>query len=302
MDEIKYHLSLFPPRLRSVLEAFQNWDTVCEIRLRPCAPLSLTDQRGNITLDENGHPCPLSKSVLCSSEDLSYLLGAFCEGSVYRYFDRLQNGFAVDDYGWRMGISTQTSKHGVFLPQKILGINLRIPRHVPFAAAPIVQRIREEGLFSLLIFSAPGEGKTTLLRSLATMLSLGDQRVPPLRVAVIDEKSELFPPQMKIKAGLLDVLPSYEKGEGITLATRLFSPQVILCDEVGNMNETEAILNAGSGGSYVMATAHARTLQEAKQLPYLARLMDSGRFRYGIFLKKEGEKSCRLAIQWELLT
>ena len=134
------------------------------------------------------------------------------------------------------------------------------------------------------------------------MLSLGDQGVPPLRVTVIDEKSELFPPQMKVKTGLLDVLPSYEKGEGITLATRLFSPQVILCDEVGNLNETEAILNAGSGGSYVMATAHARTLREAKQLPYLARLMDSGRFRYGVFLKKEGEKACRLTVHWETLT
>lgn len=302
MDEIKYHLSLFPPRLRSILESFRAWDQICEIRLRNGAPLSLTDQNGNVTLNDHGIPCSVTQGVTCTSEDLSYLLGAFCGGSVYRYFDRMKNGFVVDDYGWRMGISTLPEKSKVFLPQQILGINLRIPRQIPFAAEPVIRRIRKEGLFSLLIFSPPGEGKTTFLRSLAAMLSLGSSGLAAVKVAVVDEKSELFPPQMRIKAGLIDVLPSYEKGEGITLATKLFSPEVIACDEIGSMQETEAILNAGSGGCFVMATAHARDLREAKRLPHLAKLIDSGRFRYGLFLKKMGNEKVHLDLQWEDLS
>ena len=301
MDEIKYHLSLFPPRLRSILESFGDWERICEIRLRSGAPLSLTDQNGNLTLDEQGVPCSVSQGVLCTSEDLLYLLGSFCGGSVYRYFDSMKNGFVVDDYGWRMGISTLPKKSRIFIPQKILGINLRIPRQAPFAAEPIIHRIRKDGLFSLLIFSPPGEGKTTFLRSLASLLSLGSEGLSPIRVAVVDDKSELFPPQTKIKVGLLDVLPSYEKGEGITLATKLFSPQVILCDEIGSQQEAGALLNAGSGGCYVMATAHARDLREAKGLPYLAELIDSGRFRYGVFLKKSAGEKVRIDLRWEAL-
>ena len=52
----------------------------------------------------------VSQGVLCTSEDILYLLGNFCGGSVYRYFDRMKNGFVVDDYGWRMGIITLPEK------------------------------------------------------------------------------------------------------------------------------------------------------------------------------------------------
>ncbi len=301
MDEIKYHISLFPPRLQNVLRQFDRWDDISEIRLRRDAPLSLTDQKGNVTLNERGLACAVSEGICCHSDDLSYLLGAFCEGSVYRYFERLQNGYVVNDYGWRMGISTPKEKSSIFLPQEILGINLRIPRPLPFVAEPIVKRICEEGLFSLLIFSPPGEGKTTILRSLAAMLSLGSSKLPAFRVSVIDENGELFPPQMKMKTGLLDLIPSCPKGEGIAQATKLFSPQIILCDEICSLQDSAAVLNAGSGGCHIMATAHARTPEEAKRFPHLAQLMDSGRFRYAVFLRKVTEPICRIHVHWENL-
>lgn len=301
MDPIKYHLTLFPPRLRSILEAYPHWDRICEVRLRNGGPLSLTDHRGNILLNERGCPCSVSEAVICTSEELSYTLASFCGGSVYRFFDRLRDGFAVDDFGWRMGVCTDMEERGIFLPRRILGINLRIPRVSPLAALPIVKKMSSEGLFSLLIFSAPGEGKTTVLRSLASLLSLGWEDFAPIRVAVIDQRRELFPPHVKAKAGLLDVLPSCNKGEGISLATGLFSPQVILCDEIGSSGEADAVLNACSGGCYVVATAHAGTCAEARRSPYLQRLMESGKFRYGLFLKKEAGEEYRCQLQWERL-
>jgi stage III sporulation protein AA len=299
MDEIKYHLSLFPPRLKCILERFSAWEKIYEIRLRAEAPLSLTCHKGNLTVDENGKPCPLSRAVRCAEEELSYLLGAFCKGSVYRYFDRLQDGVAVDDYGWRLGVCTKVCEGAAFLPQRISGINLRIPRHVPLAATPIIEKIKKEGLFSLLIFSPPGEGKTTILRSLAALLSSGWRGLSPLRVAAIDRSGELFPKQMQTEAGLLDVLSDYEKNEGIELATRLLSPQIILCDEVGSSAEAEAILASCSGGCYVVATAHASSKDEARHTPYLAKLMDSGKFHYGLFLKKESGEQYRCRFSWE---
>ncbi len=299
MDTIKHHLALFPPRLRKILEAFPYWDNVCEIRLRCNAPLSLTSHQGNIMLNEQGEPCPISRGVICSEDELSSLVGAFCGGSVYRYFDRLKDSFAVDAHGWRMGICSLKSEDSIFIPSQLLGINLRIPRQIPFAAKPIIEKMEKEGLFSLLIFSPPGEGKTTLLRSLAVLLSTGYGCLKPIRVCAVDERGELFPQKMSIKTGLLDILPDYKKGEGISLATRLFSPQIICCDEIGSALEADAVLSACSGGCYVVATAHAESLQEAKITPYLARLMESGKFRYGLFLKKEAGQHYFCRLQWE---
>jgi len=298
METIKKHLALFPSRLRSVLEQFSHWETVCEIRLRLGAPLSLTSHNGNVMLNGKGRPCSVSEAVLCKENELFALLGAFCGGSVYRYFERLEQGFAVDEDGWRLGVSSLRSDGGVFLPNKIAGINLRIPVQAPLAAKPILDRMEAEGVRSLLICSAPGEGKTTLLRSLATMLSVGRKNFSPLRVAVIDERGELFPSQMCTERGLLDVLPFYEKGKGIELATRLFSPQVILCDEIGSETEAEAVLNACSGGCYVVATAHASSLQEAKETPYLRSLLKSGKFREGLFIRKTPAEFYKCSLEW----
>jgi stage III sporulation protein AA len=301
MDSINRHLSLFPTRLRNILKKYDHWDQICEIRLRMNAPLSLTSFQGNVTLNENGRECPLSHGITCEEDELSYLLGGFCGGSVYRYFERLKDGFAVDEDGWRMGICTPRTKESVFLPNQIFGINLRIPRQIPFAAKPIVEKMTSEGIFSLLVCSAPGEGKTTLLRSLGALLSLGGEGSPPLRVAVVDEREELFPSKMNVKTGLLDVLPAYEKSVGIQQATRLFSPQVILCDEIGSPEEAQAVLHACSGGCTVIASAHAATLSEAKRTPALAKLLESGKFRYAVFLEKIPGESYRSRFQWEKL-
>lgn len=299
MDKIRRHLALFPPRLRSILEKYDRWEYISEIRLRLNAPLSLTKFDGNVTLDPEGMACPLSSGVICREEELSDLLGAFCGGSVYRYFDRFKDGFAVDEDGWRLGICSQPATGSVFLPQRITGINLRIPRQVPFAAKPILKKMQAEGVFSLLVCSAPGEGKTTLLRSLGALLSLGNGSLSPLRVAVVDERGELFPPKMKIKTGLLDVLPFYEKSVGIEHATRLFSPQVILCDEIGSPGEADAVLNACSGGCTVVASAHAATLREARHSPALAKLMDSGKFQSLLFLTRLPGETYQCRFQWE---
>ncbi len=299
MDPVKRHLSLFPPRLRNTLQAFPHWESICEIRLRRDAALSLTSFKGNITINESGVPCPISRGMICRQEELSYLIGSFCGGSVYRYFDRLQDGFAVDQDGWRLGVCTQKSEGGFFLPDQILGINLRIPRQAPLAAKPIVEKMKEEGAFSLLICSPPGDGKTTMLRSLGAMLSLGDKSFSPLRVVAVDERGELYPANMKVNTGLLDVLPFHKKGEGIQLATRIFSPQIILCDEIGSMQEADAILCACSGGCSVIASAHAASMEEAKRTPVLAKLMDSGKFRYVLFLNKEDGEAYRCRLQWE---
>lgn len=299
MDKIKKHLLHFPKRIKDALEGYEGWERICEIRLRAGLPLSLTSYDGNILIDEEGKPCQFSRALCCTEKEMTEILSAFCGGSVYRYFDTLKEGFAVDDDGWRLGLCSSKGSAKNFLPETVEGMNLRIPRSVPYAALPLVKTLSEEGLDSFLILSKPGDGKTTLIRSLAFLLSKGEGLDKAVRVAVVDERREIFPKKFSENMGLIDVLSGYEKKEGIEMATRLFSPQVILCDEIGNEEEAKALLSSCSGGCRVIATAHAKDLAEARRIPYLDMLFRSGRFEKAVFIQRIVENEYKSVLRWE---
>lgn len=283
MEEIKRHLQLFPSRIRVALEGFSRWDKVIEIRMRAGAPLSLTTLDGNLFLDEAGRETQSVKGALfCIKEELRQVLGAFCGGSVYRHFENLMQGFAVDSDGWRLGLAVEKGTAGSFLPETIASLNLRIPHSVPSSADPVLEKIREEGLFSLLVLSPPAGGKTTLLRALAEALGTGRGIPQAYRTVVIDHRRELFP---KTPQGILDILRSYEKEDGIEMATRLFSPQVLICDEITGEREAQSLIGACRGGSFVFASAHAKSLAEARTIPYLNDLLQSSAFSHVLLLK-----------------
>ena len=297
MDDIKKHLKIFPPVIRSALENFRRWDQICEIRLRKDSPLSLTSFEDNILIDALGRPCSMEKALCTGGEDLHYVLGAFCGGSVYRYFHHLSKGFAVSEDGWRLGLCTERESFYNFLPESPSGINIRIPRFFPHAADDLLPYFNREGVSSTLILSKPGSGKTTLLRALALALSSGKVG-NPLRIAVIDEREELFPKKYKEK-GLVDLLSGYDKKTGIETAVRLFSPQVILCDEVGNEKEIEALISSCTGGVKVIASCHADGLCEARKIKFLQPILDSGLFKKSVTIRQIKGPYYKRELIWE---
>jgi len=293
MKEFEKALSYLPSRLRLPLEKYSRKEEVCEIRLRKNLPLSLTTFSGNIVLDENGRECAITDSLRAEEAELQEAVTRFCEGSVYRYLDTLGEGFLINSYGIRMGICPEKREAlGKMLPESYSGINLRIPRNVPGAAKNLVSFYRESGICSTLIVSPPGAGKTTLLRDLADSLSRG-ALLHPLRTAVIDERKEIFPLGYSREGGLCDVLSGYSKGKGIEIATRVFAPEVILCDEIGSREDAESILAAQSSGVILIATAHGASLESIERKPHLAALIKSGIFHTLAVLEKEESRIYR---------
>ena len=299
MESLKKHLPLFSERIRGALMGYSDWDGIREIRLRHSLPLSLTTFSENIFLDESGHRTSFDKALICTEADLYHLLCSFCGGEVYRYFDSLKSGFVVNEYGFRLGICPAKDSIGDFMPESILGINLRIPRSVPDAAKDFLRFFDFHPLASTLILSKPGEGKTTLLRSLAAHLSKGQEKRRALRVAVIDERQEIFPNFFRNEAGLCDILSGYDKKSGIEMATRLFAPEVILCDEIGGNAETDAILSSAGGGSIFFASAHAGSLEEAKRFSHLKNLISAGIFSWCAVIEKIPDRVYRAKITLE---
>ncbi len=285
MNELKKHLNLFPARIRKALNAFDAWDRIREIRLRCELPLSLTSYDGNIFLSETGQPSYFDRAMRCTACEIRELVSSFCSGSVYRYLDTLKDGFLVDESGWRLGLCPDRSQRFSHLPERFEGANLRLPRSIPNAAAELISYFSSRALSSTLLLSPPGDGKTTMLRSLACSLSRGDGK-RALRVAVIDERQELFPACFREELGLCDVLSGYSKAEGLEIATRIFSPEIIVCDEIGSAEDVNAILSHCHGGSLFFASAHAESRHPEALRPSVKRLIDEGVFQTIAFLER----------------
>ncbi len=278
MTDIKKHLNLFPERIRNALLGFANWSEISEIRVRRDLPLSLTGFSGNLFLSPQGKACKAEQALTTSSQEIRFLISSFCRGNMYRYFDTFKDGYLVDEDGYRLSVLPQKGSSNSLLPEAFEGASLRLARRIKGASNEFLKLFPEKKPISTLIVSPPGGGKTTLLRDLATVLSRGERGFLPMRVAVIDEKNEIFPSSMIKGAGLCDHLCGYPKAEGITLATRLLSPQIILCDEIGTSEEGEALLSALHCGCTFYASAHGESRRDVERRPFLKKLIDFGAF------------------------
>lgn len=246
-------------------------DRLSEIRMRRSRPASLTLRDKNLVL-------PIS----CTEEELSDALSVFCQGSLYAFRDTLTEGFVTTKDGYRVGIAARAVTDGgrVTGLREVTGLCIRI-HHTVKGAGDAAHDLffRLGGRCGILVYSSPGVGKTTLLRDLAVRLSSGKT---PLRVAVIDERGEL-----STEGGvLLDVLVGFPKPIGIGIALRTLSPEVILCDEIGNEREAAAILEMQNAGVPLIATAHASSFAEVLRRPPLKRLIDGGVFRGFLLLSR----------------
>ncbi|MCL2494612.1 MAG: stage III sporulation protein AB [Oscillospiraceae bacterium] len=265
-----------------------------EIRMRAGSPVTLT-------LPEGPRPLPLR----LGGAQLAQALRALCEYSVHSYTEDIARGYVTLPGGHRAGVcGTAVIEHGsVTAVRDISSINLRVAREIPGAASALCARLYRNGsLPGLLISGPPGSGKTTLLRDLARRLSDGlngsgslRDHGFPRRVAIIDERGELAgaregTPCCNLGANT-DVLTGYPKGEGILLAIRSLSPEMILCDELGGESDAAALEAGFHTGVRFVATLHAGSAEEALARPVARRLLACGAFDYLAHL----EFPCKLA-------
>jgi stage III sporulation protein AA len=139
----------------------------------------------------------------------------------------------------------------------VSALNIRLPTHIKSVGEPICKLIRAmRERKGVLIYSPPGVGKTTLLRSVAYKMASG---ISPWRVSIIDTRGELAL-SFDGSGATVDLLTGYPKSVGIEIAARTMNPELMVCDEIGDAEEARAIIGAQNCGVPLLASAHGADL------------------------------------------
>ncbi len=260
--------AILPKRIR---ELFFNLppsllNSLIELRLRANGPMLLVSPARSFYLTVGGKPTYMrSEHLFCTSQhELQDIVTHACGYSVHSHQEDLKNGCLTVAGGHRIGLcGTAVTENGKIIGiREISALNIRIAKEIPNAARETLLLGFQSGLQNLLLVGAPMSGKTTVLRALATELANGYIGTP-VKCTVIDERSELFP-ATRFESGrgnTLDILSGYSKAEGISLAVRALSPDIIFCDEIGSSEDVGAIAEGVRCGVKFVATAHADSIE-----------------------------------------
>lgn len=255
----------------------EPFSSITEIRLRAGRPAVLSDIFGNMRV------C----SGVLTAEDIGECFAEICRYSVHSFQSDIAEGFITIDGGHRVGICGTAVKNGgkIEFLKNVSGLNIRIAHEVVGCADELFRRVFSDEPASLLVGGKPLCGKTTVLRDLARRL--GEKR----RVTVIDSRNEISASvggTPTLDVGLnTDVLCGFGKSEGIMLALRSMSPEVIICDEIAD--DEDAVREALFCGVKVIASAHGGSIEELMNRPHMQALVPL--FEYTAILGERGKLS-----------
>lgn len=265
-----------------------------EIRLRGEKPLMISKCSRDYFITKDGmiSQVPLD-SFKINMADIEKILQYMCNYSIYAVEEELKQGFLTLRGGHRVGLSGRAviENGRVKTIKNISGMNIRIAKEIKGCGQDIINRIYSNGLKHTLIASPPGCGKTTLLRDMIRILSSGEHQKRGYKVGIVDERSEIAGCYLGISqrdvGPRTDVLDSCPKVQGIMMLLRSMSPEIIAVDEIGSLEDSDAIENAINSGVMVVATAHGRDMDEILKKPGVRNLIERKLFERVVILSRK---------------
>ncbi|MDR1619237.1 MAG: stage III sporulation protein AA [Clostridiales bacterium] len=281
--------SVLPDKLNDMLAQIDDKLALEEVRIRAEQPLQLCcGGFDKLIYAAGGKPA-------ATLEDCQEIVSRVTGHSIYAWEDELKHGFITLPGGYRVGLCGKAVKEGGGFSQfaDFTSINIRISRACAGAADKVMRGlVRPNGhIYPALIISPPGCGKTTLLRDIARQLSYGGACGAGLKVSLIDERMELAG---SVRGAALfdlgprtDVLSGCGKPEGIRMAVRVLSPDVIITDELGGQDDAAAVEDAAFCGVVTIASAHVTDITALRKRLPLSALLYSGAIQRIILLGRE---------------
>lgn len=272
MDSFMTACELLPPGLRQRIRE-SGCTGAEEIRLRCGQAVSLVLE---------GRERELGGDKL-SSRELMQVLEKATGASLHSAAPAMTKGY-ISYKGLRIGLCGSAAISG----EQLLGFRdfsslaIRLPRECRGICSGFIDELTEGGLENTLIVSPPGLGKTTLLRELIRVIS--DRGV---RVAVLDERGELYADGGFDLGRCSDVLSGISKELGAGMLLRGMNPQVIAMDEISRKEDQGVIQQIMGCGVTLFASAHGRDRQDMQRRPVYRELFESGAFKYILTIRME---------------
>ena len=294
MSEISTVLGYLPIQIRKIIEEREKEFSIEEIRLRSNKQLCLKIGQETKLLD-----------YYVTQQDYLQAFEKVCENSVYSYRRQICDGYITIRGGHRVGIvgSAVIDNGQTININYISSLSFRIARQKIGCSNKIIEDIintKENSIYNTLIISPPGCGKTTLLRDIVRNISNGINILgfTGKTVGVVDERGKIAAmykgiPQNDIGVRT-DVIDNMPKPAAMRMLVRSMCPDIIACDEIGSLEDVNAIDYAMCSGVKGIFTAHGKDLEEVEQNPELCKLLNKHVFERLVLLnpKKRGDAEC----------
>lgn len=258
-----------------------------EIRLRADKPVLLSCMGQKFFLNDEGKSRNLSGAIYATASMIEEIIFRASECSIYSVNEQIKKGFIATPNGIRIGIGGNMIEEAgqVKTMRGFSSVNIRIPHEVKNCSLKAYSSIvREEGVYSTLIISPPGAGKTTFLRDFVCQLS---ERNLAYNVLVLDERGEL-----NIGKGLgnfSDIISFASKKVGFENGIRSLAPNIIVTDELSEWEDVEAVKFACNSGVKIIASTHSDSIDSFIKKAAFRELIDEKVFsRYVVLSMREG--------------
>ena len=240
-----------------------NFNDITEIRMRVNQKLIIVIKNKKYFLyNEN------KEYVIVSKLTIDNFIKRACENSIYAYNQNICEGYLTIPGGIRVGICGEvvSEDNKIKTIKNFQAINIRIPHIIKNCSLIALDYLVDADIKNTLILSSPGSGKTTFLRDLIYQFS---NICPNKNILIADERNEICSMEngkLNLDVGnFCDIYTNCSKKFAFTKGIRSMRPDVIITDELDLENDLSIILEAINCGVNVVATIHAKDIEQLKK-------------------------------------
>ncbi len=258
---IQMDFSFLPELIRDSLFK-TDIEKVYEIRLREDFAVSIVYDNKRFYLSKNGLTIYENLAIKCQSVFIKEILDNITEFSVYAFNDKIKKGYLTSKEGVRIGVAGECVYDNELITIKnVTSLNIRIPHEVLGCADGIYKFILNNNeINNTLILSPPFCGKTTILKDLTRKINKYQNK----SILIIDERGEFS----SISGVNIDKIKNCTKEYAFSFGLRSLSPEIVITDELVGKKDWEFVLNAVNSGVKIIASCHAKNMEELKRKNY----------------------------------